>query len=111
MEKAITKEMLKSIDIDKVTKEIQKHLSEKSQSDTASEIPTEKSEKKVKKEVIEEKTPTKTKKSKATQKRIPEFNPRLIQHNYSLTSPISNISDSLGSSASESMSYSTVSEF
>jgi hypothetical protein len=68
MEKAITKEMLKSIDIDKVTKEIQKHLSEKSQSDTASEIPTEKSEKKVKKEVVEEKHQLKQKNQKQHKK-------------------------------------------
>jgi hypothetical protein len=104
MEKAITKEMLKSIDIDKVTKEIQKHLSEKSKSDTESV------------KSMSSVTPTTTakseKKSKATQKRVPEFNPRLAKNNFSLTSPISNISDSLeSSSSSESISYSTVSEF
>lgn len=105
MEKAITKEMLKSIDIDKVTKEIHKHISEKSKSDSESAT------------TMSTITPTTTaksekpKKSKATQKRIPDFNPHVI-NNFSLTSPISNISDSLGSSSSSnSISYSTVSEF
>jgi len=59
-----------------------------------------------------EKEETPTKKSKATQKRIPEFNPHLVNKNYSLTSPISQVSDTLEtSSSSESISYSTVSEF
>jgi ankyrin repeat protein len=120
MEKAITKEMLKSIDIEKVSKEIQKHMSEKSTSGSESVTPTpttksekiEKKDKKDKKDKNEEKSEVKIKKSKATQKRIPEFNPRLVNNNFSLTSPISNMSDSLESlSSSESISYSTVSEF
>ncbi len=112
MEKAITKETLKSIDIDKVSKEIEKHLSEKSKSDTQSTstltpTTTVKSEKKSKKD-----EKTSTKKSKATQKRIPEFNHYLAKNNYSLTSPISQITNTLEtSSSSESISYSTVSEF
>ncbi len=117
MEKAITKEMLKSIDIDKVTKEIEKHMSEKSKSDSESVksistlTPTttaksEKSEKKTKKDKVD----TPTKKSKATQKRIPEFKHHLVNNNFSLTSPISNVSDTLETSSS-SESYSAVSEF
>ncbi len=54
MEKSITLELLKSIDITKVTKEIEKHLSEKSTSNASN---------------------TSTVSAKSVQKRIPEYNP------------------------------------
>ena len=107
MEKAITADMLKSIDIDKVTKDIQKHLSEKSDK-------TE-SDKTVSDKTVSEKV----KISKTTQKRIPEYNQNKIK--YSLTSDSilsdsilsdSNLSDLSNSNSSNSnSSYSSLSEF
>ena len=67
MEKSVTIDMLKSINIDKVIKEIAKHMSEKFKSESISEK-SEKSEKKM--------------------KRIPEFNVNetLTSEHYYLTS-------------------------
>lgn len=102
MEKSITKEMLKSIDIDKVSKEIEKHLSVKlttSKTNTATPTPTptvssSKSKSESKKEKKEKKV------SKTKQKRIPEF---------SATSALSSLSNY--SSDSNTNSYSSESEF
>jgi hypothetical protein len=119
MEKSITKETLKSIDIDKVSKEIQKHLSEKSAStaSSASSTITKSATKSASSSVTlpsksttqsEVKSEKKTKTTKkATQKRIPEYNMNTNNNVFSITSTLT--SDT--GSDSQSISFSTVSAF
>lgn len=107
MEKSITKEMLKSIDIDEVSKNIEKYMSEKSATSittdtltptatlTKSSITKSSNSKSVSKKEKKEKKVSKTK-----QKRIPEF---------SATSALSSLSNY--SSDSHTNSYSSDSEF
>ena len=96
MEKSITLELLKSIDIEKVTKEIEKHLSEKSASDkTASDKTASDKTASVTTSTVTEKKKT----SKSTQKRIPEFNQNLSE------------SSTFQIMQESSISFSTVSEF
>jgi ankyrin repeat protein len=97
MEKSITKEFLSKIDIEKVSGEIKKHMSEKESSKKLenSTVSTSSAS-----STVTEKKPSKE--SKKTQKRvIPEF---------SLTSPLLSESSSELSS-NESLSFSTVSTF
>ncbi len=119
MEKSITKETLKSIDIDKVSKEIQKHLSEKSASTASAESSTMTtsatksasssvtlpSKSTTQSEIKSEKKSKTTK--KATQKRIPEYNMNTNNNVFSITSTLT--SDT--GSDSQSISFSTVSAF
>ena len=92
MEKSITLEMLKSIDIKKVTQEIEKHMSEKSEKTTVSPTSSVMSS-----STLESEKPKK--KTKATQKRIPEFD-------------INKMSESTAEIMNESsISFSTISEF
>ena len=96
MEKSITLELLKSIDIEKVTKEIEKHLSEKSASDKTASVKTASD----KTASVTTSTVTEKKKtSKSTQKRIPEFNQNLSE------------SSTFQIMQESSISFSTVSEF